>query len=397
KMTDADLWQMRSSGRKSLIESARQKLARQLAAQGASEEEIAAGRNIFDPDVFTIGFARRFATYKRPNLLLHDPERLLRILTNSHFPVQLVLAGKAHPQDLAGQAMIEQWFQFIRRPEAHAHAAFLNDYDMSMAEYLVQGVDLWINTPRRPWEACGTSGKKVLVNGGLNISELDGWWAEAYSPEVGWAIGDGKEHGDDPAWDAAEANVLYSLLEQEIIPAFYARDAHGIPTAWMAKMRESMARLTPRFSANRAVREYTENHYLPAAKAYQKRVEKDGALAVRMQNWSRQLEQHWPGLRFGEVKVETAKDQLTFTVQVYLGELDPDAVRVELYAEGVAGGASIRQHMERSQPLAGSASGYAYSATVPAKRPANDYTPRVVPWMEGASIPLEASQILWQR
>ena len=153
---------------------------------------------------------------------------------------------------------------FIRQPEARPHAIFLSDYDMLLTEHLVQGVDVWINTPRRPWEASGTSGMKVLVNGGINLSELDGWWAEAYTPEVGWALGDGQEHGDDPAWDAAEAEALYDLLEREVIPEFYARDEQGIPTAWVARMRKSMASLTPRFSADRTVREYTEQHYLPA-------------------------------------------------------------------------------------------------------------------------------------
>ena len=220
----------------------------------------------------TLGFARRFATYKRPNLLLHDPEATAAPVDQSaERPVQLILAGKAHPADAAGQALIQKWIQFIRQPEARPHAIFLSDYDMLLTEHLVQGVDVWLNTPRRPWEASGTSGMKVLVNGGINLSELDGWWAEAYTPEVGWALGDGQEHGDDPAWDAAEAEALYDLLEREVIPEFYARDDKGIPTSWVARMRESMARLTPRFSANRTVREYTEQRYIPAAAAYRER------------------------------------------------------------------------------------------------------------------------------
>ena len=182
-------------------------------------------KHLFDPNTLTLGFARRFATYKRPNLLLHDPERLLRLLTNPQRPVQLIIAGKAHPADQAGQALIQEWIHFIRQPEVRPHVIFLSDYDMLLTEHLVQGVDVWINTPRRPWEACGTSGMKVLVNGGINLSELDGWWAEAYTPEVGWALGDGQEHGDDPAWDAAEADALYDLLEREVIPEFYTRDA----------------------------------------------------------------------------------------------------------------------------------------------------------------------------
>ncbi len=210
---------------------------------------------------------------------------------------------------------------------------FLSDYDMHLTEQLVQGVDVWLNTPRRPWEACGTSGMKVLVNGGINLSELDGWWAEAYTPEVGWALGDGQEHDDDPAWDAAEAEALYDLLEREVIPEFYTRDEQGIPTAWVARMRESMARLTPRFSTNRAVCEYTEQHYLPAASAYRERAADKGAIGVELVNWRHALEQKWTALRFGEVKLETDGEQHVFEVQVYLDDLDPEAVRVELYAE----------------------------------------------------------------
>ena len=228
------LWKLRTAGSKSLIEYARERLSLQLAASGASSEDIEVAKHLFDPNVLTLGFARRFATYKRPDLLLHDPQRLLRLLTNSQRPVQLMIAGKAHPADQAGQNLIQQWMKFIRQPEVRPHAVFLSDYDMLLTEQMVQGVDLWINTPRRPWEACGTSGMKVLVNGGINLSELDGWWAEAYTPEVGWALGDGQEHGNDPAWDASEAERLYDLLEREVIPEFYTRDESGIPSAWVA-------------------------------------------------------------------------------------------------------------------------------------------------------------------
>jgi starch phosphorylase len=396
RVSDEDLWKMRRGGRTALVEDIRKRVSRQLAGQGSSAEEVAAAGHLFDPGIMTIGFARRFATYKRPNLLLHDPERLVRLLTNSECPVQLVIAGKAHPQDLPGQAMIEEWFHFLRRPEVRPHVVFLHDYDMRMAETLVQGVDLWINTPRRPWEACGTSGMKVLVNGGLNVSELDGWWVEAYSPEVGWAIGDGKEHGDDPAWDAAEEEALYSLLEQEIIPAFYKRDERGVSCPWLAKMRESMARLTPAFSANRAVRQYTEEHYLPGARAYRERSANDGAQAVELRKWAQQVQQHWAGVRFGELKRESNEGQATIAVEVYLNGLDPNMVTVELYAEGLAGNQPARQEMTRGQLVAGSADGYVYSAPVSTDRAVSDYTPRVVPCKMGLSVPLEAGQILWQ-
>ena len=285
RVSYGSLWQFRTTGAKSLVEYARERLSRQLAVSGAPPEEVDGAKHLFDPNTLTLGFARRFATYKRPNLLLHDPERLLRLLTNPERPVQLIIAGKAHPEDRPGQALIQEWTHFIRRPEARQYVIFLSDYDMLLTERLVQGVDVWINTPRRPWEACGTSGMKVLVNGGINLSELDGWWAEAYSPEVGWALGDGLEHGDDPAWDAVEANALYDLLEREVVPEFYTRDNQGIPTAWVARMRESMARLTPQFSANRAVQEYTEQHYLPAASAYRERAADKGSAGRQMVDW----------------------------------------------------------------------------------------------------------------
>jgi len=394
---DARLWEFRCAASKSLVEYARGRLSRDLAAAGAPPEEVEAASHLFDPNILTLGFARRFATYKRPNLLLHDPLRLFRILTNAQRPVQLIIAGKAHPADQAGQDLIRQWVQFIRQPEVRPHAIFLSDYDMLLTENLVQGVDVWINTPRRPWEACGTSGMKVLVNGGLNLSELDGWWVEAYTPEVGWALGDGQEHHDDPAWDAAEAEALYGLLEREVIPEFYARDGQGVPTAWLARMRKSMATLTPRFSAGRAVREYTEQHYLPAAAAYRERSAGKGAAGKQMMDWQHAIEKAWPALRFGEMKVETNSGQHAFEVQVYLNGLDPNAVRVELYADGAGGGALVRQEMERVNQSVDASRDSAYRAQVPGARPATDYTARLIPNYTGVAVPLEATRILWQR
>ena len=397
RVSDARLWQFRIAASKSLVEYTRERLSRQLASRGASAEVVDAAKHLFDPGALTLGFARRFASYKRPNLLLHDPERLLRLLDNPERPIQLVLAGKAHPADQEGQGLIQQWTHFIQRPEARPHVVFLSDYDMLLTEHLVQGVDVWINTPRRPWEASGTSGMKVLVNGGINLSELDGWWAEAYTPEVGWALGDGREHGDDPVWDAMEADALYDLLEREVIPEFYTRDENGIPTAWVKRMRESMARLTPLFSANRTVREYTEQIYLPAAASYRMRSTNKGAIGRQMVDWQRRLEQKWAALHFGEVRVETRGDQHLFKVQVFLNDLELKEVRVELYADGVAGGAPVRQEMKRDGRLPGESGGYVYSAAVSAARLAADYTARVVPHYDGVAVPLENARVLWQR
>ena len=393
---DAKLWQFRASGRRSLVEYARERLSRQLSASGASSEEVSNAKHLFDPNALTLGFARRFATYKRPNLLLHDPERLLRILTNSERPVQLIIAGKAHPADEEGKALIQQWIRFIRQPESRPHAIFLSDYDMLLTEHLVEGVDVWINTPRRPWEASGTSGMKVLVNGGINLSELDGWWAEAYAPDVGWALGDGQEHDADPAWDAVEAASLYDLLEHQVIPEFYARDENGIPKAWVARIRESMARLTPRFSTSRTLREYAELHYLPAAAAYRQRAANKGAVGKQMAEWQQAVDRKWGSLHFGNLRVETSATQHVFEVEIFLGDLEPNAVRVELYADGITIGDPVREEMKYLRPLPDGSGGCVYGVTAPASRPAVDYTVRIVPCFSGLAVPLEAAHILWQ-
>ena len=397
RVSDSVLWKFRTDTCRSLVEYARGRLSRQLAVSGASPEAIDGAKHLFDPNALTLGFARRFATYKRPNLLLHDPERLLRLLTNPHCPVQLIIAGKAHPADEEGKALIQQWVHFIRRPETRPHVIFLSDYDMLLTEHLVQGVDVWINTPRRPWEACGTSGMKVLVNGGINLSELDGWWAEAYTPEVGWALGDGQEHGDDPAWDAAEAVTLYERLEREVIPEFYTRDESGIPTAWVKRMRESMARLTPRFAADRAVREYTEQHYLPASAAYRNRAANKGAVGRQVVDWQHAVDQKWGSLRFGDLRVETNEDHHVFEIEIFLSDLGKNSVRVELYADGINGGDPVRQEMKWARLLPGASYGCLYHATVPAARPAGDYTARVTPHCDGVAVPLEDARIRWQR
>jgi glycogen phosphorylase len=398
-LSDARIWEFRSSSSASLVDYVRRRLSRQLAASGAPAGDVEEAGRLFDPRALIMGFARRFAAYKRPDLLLRDPGRLLRLLTDPERPVQLIVAGKAHPSDEEGKALVRKWTTFARSPEARGHVMFLGDYDMLLAERFVQGVDVWINTPRRPWEASGTSGMKVLVNGGLNISEIDGWWAEAFTPEAGWAFGDnrGPGEGGSPG-DADEAGALYDLLEREVIPEFYARDANGVPHAWVGRMRASMSRLTPRFSAHRMVREYVEDRYLPAASAFGSRAAGGGAAAGRIAAWKDDLDRKWPALRFGSVKTETAGREHRFEAEVFLGGLDPDAIRVEIYCDGGAGGASAERHeMKRIGLRTGGAGPCVYRASVCAVRPPADYTARVVPCFEGVSIPLEHSRILWQR
>lgn len=392
---DATIWQMRNENRNHLIEYARSRLSRMLAARGTQPEIVEQAKTIFDPNALTLGFARRFATYKRPNLLLSDRERLLRILNNPERPVQLIIAGKAHPADKPGQALIAEWIHFIREHISNPKVIFLSDYDMLMTEQLVQGVDVWINTPRRPWEACGTSGMKVLVNGGLNLSELDGWWVEAYRPEVGWALGDGCEHGDDPQWDAAEAAILYDIIENQVVPEFYERNAEGIPERWLKRVRESMATLTPHYSANRAVREYTEKYYLPAAEAVSKRLSKKGEMGTQIQEWRGAVAGNWSQIHFDQLNVTTEGDLYRFEVQAYLHNLDPQAVQFEVFAAGNGTGVPSVTGMTLAGP-GQSPQTYIFRAEVPVSRPASDYTVRIVPHHADVQVPLEAAEILWQ-
>ena len=291
--------------------------------------------------------------------------------------------------------MIRQWIEFIRHSPARSQVVFLSDYDMRMTEHLVQGVDVWLNTPRRPWEACGTSGMKVLVNGGLNLSELDGWWAEAYTSDVGWAIGDGREHGDDAAWDAVEAEQLYTVLEQQVIPEFYERNDAGVPVAWVQRVRESMARLTPAFSATRCVEEYTEKHYALLAAAYRRRSSGSGVVETLLA-WRKQISAHWSKVRFGSMHTNSEGETNRIHLQVYLGDLSPDSVRVELFAEAVDGGDVVRHVMNRGDQLIGE-NGWRYEAQINTDRAVEEFTPRVIPYHFEAIIPLECAQILWYR
>lgn len=390
---DQRIWQMRCSGRAALVEYARRRLHRQQAGYGASPLQLQQAQAVLDPQTLTLGFARRFATYKRPTLLLHDRDRLARILTNPQRPVQLVLAGKAHPNDGPGRALIHEWISFARSAEMRSHVVFLSDYDMLLAQRLVEGVDVWINTPRRPWEASGTSGMKVLVNGALNLSVRDGWWAEAYSPNLGWSIGDGQEHGDDPAWDRADAEALYAALENEIVPEFYCRDEQGIPRSWVARIRESMAVLTPAFSANRTVRQYTEQEYIPAATAYEARACGNAGAFLA---WQEDIARHWNDVHFGTLNVRADDGDLTFEVEVYLGGLDRSSVRVELYAAPQNDAPAFRQEMHVSAPPAVNSGPYTFSIRMPATRAAADFTPRILPY-HALALPPEIRRIIWQK
>lgn len=395
QLPDEAFWSLRNIGRQRLVHYVRQRLAEQPASGGIEQELAIQAGEALDPDVLTLCFARRFATYKRPNLLLHDPARLAALLSDPQRPVQLVIAGKAHPSDQPGQALIRQWIQFIQSYGLHGRIVFLVDYDILVAEQLVQGADVWINTPRRPMEASGTSGMKVLVNGGLNLSELDGWWAEAYQPDVGWAIGDGREHDSDPAWDAAEADQLYALLEQEIVPCFYQRNARGIPERWVQRMRASITTLTPRFSTNRMLRDYLQDYYLPAARAQRRRLANDGTIGRELAAWRCRVTRHWQGLHWDRLYAHTDQDGHHVSLHLYLDELGADDVQLECFADPLDDGPAERHALQRGEALPGAINGFVYTGLLPAERPLSHYTPRIIPSHPEALVPLEVNLITW--
>jgi starch phosphorylase len=395
QLSSSKIWEFRSEERKSLVEYIRHRLVRQMHEHGAPIELRERAKNVLDPDILTIGFAKRFTSYKRPTILLRDAERLARILLDSKRPVQMIVAGKAHPADDEGKEMVKDMARFATRPDLFDRVVFIEDYDIALAQKLVSGIDLWINVPRRPMEACGTSGMKVLVNGGLNLSELDGWWAEAYSPEVGWALGDGREH-NDAGWDSYEAEQLYRYLEQHIVPEFYERDTEGIPEAWVARVRASMSRLAPQFSTSRMLREYVEKAYVPAAEAYHRRAAEDGRLTKELDIWAKRLAKNWNIMRFSGTHVFRDGEDWRFEAQVCLGEIDPSMIKVELYADPIGDEAPIKVTMTKGDRLSGVVNGYIYRAQVPAVRPADHYTARIIPFHPDAFIPLEESHILWE-
>ncbi len=336
EIPDEELWATHERRRERMVAVARQRLVKQLERRGASQADLERARGVLDTRTLTIGFARRFATYKRASLILRDIERLKKILLDSKRPVQIIFAGKAHPRDTQGKEVMKAIIQFCQQDELRRNAVFIEDYDLVVARYLVQGVDVWLNNPRRFLEASGTSGMKVVCNGGLNLSILDGWWVEGYHPDAGWAIGRGEDYQDLAYQDYVESNLLYELLEKDVAPLFYTRGADGLPRGWIAKMKKSMRLLGPTFSATRMLWEYSEKYYLPAAKYYCQITDGQMEHARQLVQWKKHLRQHW-----GEVKVDKVEargdgqaqvgTEYEVAAEVRLGSISPKDVRVELY------------------------------------------------------------------
>jgi glycogen phosphorylase len=390
------LWAMRGKAREDLVREVRARLTFQLRGRGHPPDVVAVAETVLDPNVLTLGFARRFTDYKRTDLLLLDRARLTRILCDEARPAQLVLAGKAHPDDIAGKRMVQEWLEFAQDPRLRRRVVFLEDYDITLAQQLVQGVDVWINTPRRPWEACGTSGMKVLVNGGLNLSTLDGWWEEAYAPGLGWAIGD-HQFATEAEQDRHDAVELYTLLEREVVPAFYNRDAAGVPRAWVTMMGRSMTELTLHYGAVRMVREYLEKAHLPAAAALNERVANGATAARAMDAWERQLQRGWPGVHIGETDFTRQESGWDVSVPIYLGEVATQDIKVEIYAAPANGVAAEVIALAGDGPVPGATGSYFYRGTISGTRPAGDYTVRVLPERHGVRVPAETALIRWQR
>ncbi|PKN56924.1 MAG: alpha-glucan phosphorylase [Deltaproteobacteria bacterium HGW-Deltaproteobacteria-14] len=332
---DAELWRAHERARERLVSFVRERATRQARRLGLPPHHIEAATEVLDPRALTIGFARRFATYKRATLLFRERDRIRALLTNERRPVQFVFAGKAHPQDDPAKELIKELVHFARDPAIRRHIVFVEEYDMGVARHLVQGVDVWLNNPRRPKEASGTSGMKVVPNGGLNLSVLDGWWAEAYDGLNGWAIGAGEVYDDVEQGDEIESRILLNLLEDQVLPEFYGRGPDGLPRRWIARMKHSMKGLSSFFSTDRMVLEYAEKLYLPATRAGLADAASDHAVAREVAARVGRLETGWGQVRIGDVQVNapydlTIGEAVTLEAPVFLGDLAADDVIVEV-------------------------------------------------------------------
>lgn len=335
EIPDNELWRAKERLRNRLVSFVRRRQKSSLSRWSAPHAKLAAADEIFDPEVLTIGFARRFATYKRANLVLRDLGRLKRILLDKDRPVQIVMAGKAHPHDRPGKEIIRQIAQLAKEEDFKRKVVFLEDYDIEVARHLVQGVDVWLNTPLRPQEASGTSGMKAAINGTLNLSILDGWWCEGYTGDNGWAVGNGEEHADRAYQDQTESTMLYDLLEKEVIPLFYCRGPDGIPRDWILRMKTSIRTICSRFNTNRMVEEYAERIYLPLS-MHSRMLAKDNYRAARiLAEWKQHVQKHWHEVAILSVDADSSKEleigaDLDMRVQVLLGEISAEDVAVEV-------------------------------------------------------------------
>jgi starch phosphorylase len=396
-VTDADLWTVRGEMRAKLVRDARERAIASYIEENPGSPVPAWFNNLLDPNTLTIGFARRVPTYKRLTLMLSNPERLKSILTNPERPVQFVIAGKSHPADDGGKALIQRLVQFAQDPEVREHIVFLPNYDMAMARHLYPGTDVWLNNPLRPLEACGTSGMKAALNGSLNLSILDGWWNEYFDGENGWAIPTADAVGDDAARDLIEAEALYDLIEHQVAPTFYEVDKNGLPLGWLAKVRHTLATLSPELSAERMVREYVNRLYVPAANSAREFADKDYANARALAVWISNLQANWNKVHVAHVESGGAEapqvgDNLHVRAMVEIDGINPNDLTVQVvsgrspddeeFAISAVAELQLESHEDGKPAL--------YVGTIPLTRAGSfGYTVRVLPNNPLLASPLE--------
>jgi len=402
RISDEELFRTHERRRERLVAFVRQRLRQQLQRRGFPEAEIQTAEDVLSPYTLTICFARRFATYKRANLLLRDPQRIIELLSDTERPIQLIFSGKAHPHDLKGKELIRELVHFAQDPKIRSQFVFLEDYDMTIARYLNSGADVWLNTPRRPLEASGTSGMKAAMNGVLNLSVLDGWWDEIYTPEVGWAIGSGEEYDDPELHDEVESKAIFDLLEREIIPLFYTRGRDGLPREWIRRMKAAMARVGKEMNSHRMLIEYSQKFYLPALRQGRDLAAEDYAPAKQLSAYLKRLKDSWAQVKVQSLSTPAENrykigDRVEVSARINLGGMSPEELCVELYygRESFSGEIEEARRVEMI-PQGGGRSTVEYRGQIEcAVTGRQGYTVRVLPKHPALAHPYVPGYLRW--
>ncbi|MFP4547961.1 MAG: alpha-glucan family phosphorylase [Fidelibacterota bacterium] len=403
EIPDGELWRIHESRRARLVSFARKRLEKYYREIEQPESIIKKAKSVLQTDALTIGFARRFATYKRATLIFRDPERLAKILNNPDRPVQIIIAGKAHPQDTEGKKYISRILELMKEEPFSQNVVFLEDYNMNIARYLVEGCDVWLNNPRRGLEACGTSGMKASANGCINCSTLDGWWDEIYSPEIGWGIGQRQEHENVEFWDDIESQELYSLLEEQIVPAFYDRGDERMPRKWIQMMKKNMVAICPQFNSNRMLQDYIEDMYLPAQTKKEYMFAEDFKGAKELAAWKDKMRNEWSSMRFlnvetGDTKALRVDSSIEVKTEVYLGKILPEDVNIQVYFGKIDSKQEIKNGQLKSMKMTKKLDDkkYIFTANIDNWQSGNNgFTLRIIPKHEGLVNPFDDGLIFW--
>ncbi len=405
KIPDSELWRTLERNRQQLVLFARQRLKMQLDRRGSTPSEIAASSEVLDHEALTIGFARRSATYKRGTLIFRDMDRLAKLVNHKERPVQFLFAGKAHPHDKAGKELLKEMVQVAKRPEFRNRIVFLEDYDISICRNLVQGSDIWMNNPRRPLEASGTSGMKNAANGGLHMSILDGWWDEGYVKNNGFAIGNGEEYADLEYQDQIESQALYDILEKEIVPLFYRRDENGVPHEWIRFVKNSLRTVCPFFNTNRMVEDYIRTGYVPSHDRHERLYADNQQAARSLADWRAQVAKVWPEIRIESIRSEGLGEmlvgkQLEVQAQVSLGSLSPHDIEVQLVHGKVdsLGEFSLFEKVPMTNGQRGESGTYHYQGSFTCKQSGQyGFAIRVLPRHPDLTSPFTTGLICWNQ